>query len=335
MNARSIHVRGTVQGVGFRPFVYRLARANALCGWVLNAEDGVELHLEGPESSLDAFLRGLEAQAPLAAQIAAIQVHAAEPVGLAAFTIRKSRRSGHPSVRVCPDLPVCPECLHELFDSKNPRYLYPYINCTHCGPRYSVIERLPYDRPNTTMKAWALDERCEREYRDPANRRFHAQPVACPECGPHYELRHGDERVTGDPECVGRAAELLRAGAIVAIKGLGGYHLACDAANSAAVATLRRRKFRKERPFAVMTPSVAVARRLVELSAEAETLLLSRARPIVLAPARVELPGVAPDNQRTRRDVGVHPAALHAVCQGGAGDSRDDERQPVERANRL
>ena len=295
-NACSIRVRGVVQGVGFRPFVYRLARANRLNGWVLNAEEGVELHLEGAETGLEAFVRGLKTQPPPAASIAEIEIQPAEPLGLRQFTIRSSQHRVHPTVRISPDLPVCDQCLQELFDPADPRYLYPYINCTNCGPRYSVILALPYDRPNTTMNKWVLDDYCAREYSNPGNRRFHAQPVACPACGPGYYLHPCDETASGSESGIHRAVEMLRAGKILAVKGLGGYHLACDARNPAAVTALRDRKYRKERPFALMAKNLQVARTLVELSSEAEVLLTSVARPIVLAPAKTELAGVAPDN---------------------------------------
>jgi hydrogenase maturation protein HypF len=295
-SACSIRVRGVVQGVGFRPFVYRLARANTVNGWVLNAEEGVEIHIEGDEAGLNAFVRDLKAHPPPAASIAGIEVQPAEPIGLSGFTIRESERRTHPTVRISPDLPVCGECLKELFDPHDPRYLYPYINCTNCGPRYTVVMALPYDRSNTTMKRWRLDDYCGGEYSDPGTRRFHAQPVACPACGPGYYLHPNDNTAGGSAGSIRRAAEILRAGGIVAVKGLGGYHLACDAQNSAAVAALRDRKFRKERPFAVMVRDVEVARTLVGLSSEAEALLISIARPIVLAPAKFELNGVAPGN---------------------------------------
>ncbi len=319
MTARSIHVRGVVQGVGFRPFVYRLARANALSGWALNEGEGLEVYVEGAAPALEAFLRGLEVEAPAASHIASIQVDEAEPTGLADFVIRKSRSDAAPTARISPDLPVCDDCLRELFDSQDSRFLYPYINCTHCGPRYSVIERLPYDRANTSMKAWPLDAACEHEYRDPEDRRFHAQPTACPACGPHLELRVGRQLVLGDAECVTRTAALLEAGKIVAIKGLGGYHLACDARSAKAVAALRERKFRKERPFAVMARDLEMARGIVALPPAAEELLQSPARPIVIAPAKVELPGVAPDN----RDLGVmlpYTPLHHMLFAAGAPD---------------
>jgi hydrogenase maturation protein HypF len=299
-SACSIRVRGVVQGVGFRPFVYRLASANTLNGWVLNGEDGVEIHLEGAEAGLQAFVRDLKSQPPSAAHIAEIDVQPAESVGLQEFTIRASKHREGPTVRISPDLPVCEECLRELFDPSNPRYLYPYINCTSCGPRYSVVLALPYDRSNTTMKDWLLDDYCSTEYANPCNRRFHAQPVACPACGPDYylhpQLDSQDELADGSKSGIRRAAEMLRAGWIVAVKGLGGYHLACDARNPGAVATLRNRKYRKEKPFALMVWDLNCARKVVELSAEAEMLLTSIAHPIVLAPAKVHLGEVAPDN---------------------------------------
>lgn len=294
-SACSIRVRGVVQGVGFRPFVYRLARANTLAGWVLNGEEGVEIHIEGAEPGLQAFVKDLKTDSP-AADIAAIEIHRAAPIGLSEFTIRASQCRERPTVRISPDLPVCDDCLKELFDPADHRHWYPYINCTHCGPRYTVILDLPYDRPNTTMQAWPLDEHCDAEYRDPSNRRFHAQPVACAACGPRYYMHAPDARVGGSEASIHKTAELLNGGNIVAIKGLGGYHLACDARNPKAVATLRERKFRKEKPFALMARDLEVVRSLIELSDEFKKLLTSSARPIVLAPAKSKLAGIAPEN---------------------------------------
>jgi hydrogenase maturation protein HypF len=317
-SACSIHVRGVVQGVGFRPFVYRLAQQHGVAGWVFNGEDGVTIHAEAPESVLAVFVEALKTQAPTAASISAIEVQPADVYGVAGFAIRQSERHDKPTVRVSPDLPVCEECLQELFAPADRRYLYPYINCTNCGPRYTVIVALPYDRPNTTMKQWPLDGYCEAEYHDPANRRFHAQPVACPQCGPHYLLQD-KEGLLRDEEAIQRTVQLLREGQIIAIKGLGGYHLACDARNATAVNALRERKYRKEKPFAVMVNNVETAREIVELSSEAETVLTSIARPIVLAPAKADLPGVAPDND----DLGVmlpYTPVHHLLFAGGAPD---------------
>lgn len=320
--ARYIQVRGIVQGVGFRPFVFRLAQEHGLKGWVLNAERGVEIHLEGAGAALSGFIQTLSAQAPPAAKISELEVQTVHPKGFTLFEIRESHREGRPTTRISPDLTVCDECLRELFDPTNRRYRYPYINCTHCGPRYSVILDLPYDRLNTTVKGWKLCAGCEREYHDPLDRRFHAQPTACPVCGPGYYLVESQgSRVegrkaggkSGNPvgtqgfassrgqAAIAQTVTLLREGNIVAIKGIGGYHLACDARNPQAVQTLRERKFRKEKPFALMVPDLKTAHALIELTPETQALLTSTARPIVLAPARYELPGVAPHN----RDLGV------------------------------
>jgi hydrogenase maturation protein HypF len=316
-SAFSIRVRGVVQGVGFRPFVYRIARANHLCGWVLNGEEGVEIHVEGGESDLQAFLHTLKTGPPPASRIAEFDARPSQPLGLKEFTIRESERRDRPTVRISPDLPVCDDCLRELENPEDRRYGYPYINCTNCGPRYTVILGLPYDRPNTTMKAWPFDDYCDREYHDPANRRFHAQPVACPNCGPHYYLRNGSQTLAGDEQAIRKTVELLKAGKVVAIKGLGGYHLACDARIPDAVRAMRERKFRKEKPFAVMVKDVASARSLVDLSADAEALLITVARPIVLALAREQLPEVAPDN----RELGVmlpYTPLQHLLFSAGA-----------------
>ncbi|MCU1341143.1 MAG: (NiFe) hydrogenase maturation protein HypF [Candidatus Acidoferrum typicum] len=296
LNAYSIKVRGVVQGVGFRPFVYRLARANGLKGWVLNAEEGVKIHLEGDKECVQLFLEEMKTRAPQAAAISEIFAEPAEVSGFTGFIIQESAGERQPTVRISPDLPVCKKCLQELFDPQDRRYHYPYINCTDCGPRYSVIQRLPYDRPNTTMADWLLDGHCAGEYGDPANRRFHAQPVACPACGPHYAFRAGDEFVRGDKAAIQKAVHYLQSGMILAVKGLGGYHLACDAKNPEALAAVRARKYRKEKPFALMAKNIEVARSMVHLCPEAEMLINSVARPIVLAPAKTDLPGVAPEN---------------------------------------
>ena len=319
-HAYSIHVRGVVQGVGFRPFVYRLACANNLRGWVLNAEQGVEIHLEGNGDVLQSFLQEMKSHAPQAAQISDVGVASAEPVGSTEFVIRESAARHRPTVRISPDLPVCEQCLQELFDPDDRRHRYPYINCTNCGPRYSVIRSLPYDRPHTTMASWPFDAHCAAEYMNPANRRFHAQPVACPACGPHYFYLAGEQITRGDEAAIRKAVQDLRAGKIVAVKGLGGYHLACDALNAEAVSAMRARKFRKEKPFALMAKNVAVARRLVEFGSDAEALLQTVARPVVLARAKIELPGVAPEND----ELGVmlpYTPLHHLLFTAGAPDT--------------
>jgi hydrogenase maturation protein HypF len=317
LNAYSIKVRGVVQGVGFRPFVYRLARTNGLTGWVLNEQEGVEIHLEGEETTLRVFIEELKTQPPPAASIVTLRVMPAEPAGCTEFLILTSQRQRKPTVRVSPDLPVCADCLREVFDPQNRRYHYPYINCTNCGPRYTIIESLPYDRCNTTMAKWPLDSYCASEYGDPANRRFHAQPVACPYCGPHYYFQSSKETEHGDDEVVRVAVQRLTNGDILAIKGLGGYHLVCDAMNANSVAALRTRKYRKEKPFALMATDICVARKVVELTPEAEELLTSVARPIVLAPAKLHLPEVAPDND----ELGVmlpYTPLHHLLFEAGA-----------------
>jgi hydrogenase maturation protein HypF len=294
-SACTVTVRGVVQGVGFRPFVYRLARANTLAGWVLNGDEGVEIRLEGARERVDAFLRELRSEAPAAASITDIAVALAEPSGLEEFVIRASRSGEHRSAPISPDLAVCARCLTELFAPTDRRFHYPYINCTDCGPRYSIVTHVPYDRESTTMAAWRMDPPCNREYHDSGSRRFHAQPNACPSCGPGVTLVEGARTISGSREAIARAAALLRAGRTLAVKGLGGYHLACDARNPSAVAALRDRKYRKEKPFALMARDLTTARSLVRLTPESEALLLSPAAPIVLAPALVTLEGVAPD----------------------------------------
>ncbi|HZQ51103.1 MAG TPA: carbamoyltransferase HypF [Bryobacteraceae bacterium] len=304
--ARSILVRGIVQGVGFRPFVYRLARQHKLSGWVLNRETGVEIWIEGAETGVAAFLQMLETDAPPAARISSVDVRICEPVGLTGFAIRESERSGQPSARISPDLPVCDDCLAELFDPTDRRYRYPYINCTNCGPRFSVIEKLPYDRANTTMRHWTMDAFCAGQYHDHYDRRFHAQPLACPACGPHYSS-------------IESAARLLAAGQILAIKGIGGYHLACDPHNAEAVRALRERKFRKEKPFALMARDVQTAQSIGTFSPEALALLCSPARPIVLVPALVEFPEVATDTH----ELGImlpYAPLHHLLFAAGAPD---------------
>lgn len=319
-NACSIRVRGVVQGVGFRPFVYRLARANTLAGWVLNGDQGVEIHLEGAAHDMEAFVRDMRSKHPSASTISEIEVEPAHCEGLNEFIIRESHRAGCPTVSISPDLPVCADCLNECSDRSDQRYRYPYINCTNCGPRYSVILSLPYDRDNTTMRDWPMDAHCDAEYHDPANRRFHAQPVACPACGPNFSLHQDESQVANGWGAIQKTAELLCDGKIVAIKGLGGYHLACDARNPAANAALRERKYRKEKPFAIMARDIEVASRLVALTPDGEALLTSLARPIVLAPARLELEGVAPENH----DLGVmlpYTPLQHLLFAAGAPEA--------------
>jgi hydrogenase maturation protein HypF len=294
--ARRFTIQGVVQGVGYRPFVFRLAHIHRMKGWVLNRHDGVEIHVEGQASDVDAFQISVGSQAPAASRMIKVVVQEVIPEGFTGFQILDSRCESSPSVRISPDLPTCEACLRELRNPADRRSQYPYINCTNCGPRYSIILRLPYDRPGTTMAKWQMCPYCQHEYDNPLDRRYHGQPTACELCGPGYHLIESHSQTEGSERAIRRAAELLKAGSIVAVKGLGGYHLACDANNPPAIAALRERKFRKERPFALLVRDLEQAKQYVELTRTQEQLLQSIARPIVLASARVELPGVSPDN---------------------------------------
>ncbi|HEX2126756.1 MAG TPA: carbamoyltransferase HypF [Thermoleophilaceae bacterium] len=298
-----VRVDGTVQGVGFRPFVYRLAVDLRLAGWVLNDERGVLLEVEGPADGVEAFVRRLRSEAPPLARVERLASEPRPPTGARGFRIVESDRSGQPAAPVTPDTATCDDCLAELFDPADRRYRYPFINCTNCGPRFTIVRGVPYDRPLTTMAAFEMCDACRAEYDDPLDRRFHAQPNACPECGPSLSLldRSGGP-LAADP--LRAAAAALAAGRIVAVKGLGGYHLACAAANEEAVATLRGRKRREDKPFALMAADLEAARELVELTAGEEHLVRSRQRPIVIArrrPGARVARGVAPGSP----DLGV------------------------------
>lgn len=315
--AVQLRITGVVQGVGFRPFVYRLATLRGIRGWVCNGADGVHIVAEGEEAAIERFLRALRDEPPPAAHVASCEILPVTPAGFEGFAIRESAY-GKPTVRISPDLAVCDDCLRELFDPADRRFGYPYINCTNCGPRYSIVYELPYDRARTAMRDWPLCDACRMEYGDPANRRFHAEPVACPDCGPTVQFETGTAIVIG-AEAIECAAALLAGGGIVAIKGIGGYHLACDAQNPESVEALRRRKYRKERPFAVMARDLSRARMLVGLDADAERLMTSIERPIVLAPSTCDLDGVAPHNS----DLGVmlpYTPVHHLLFAAGAPD---------------
>lgn len=281
---RIIRIAGVVQGVGFRPFVYRLARDYALSGWVRNTSGGVEIDVEGAPESVELFLRDLHVEAPALAKVESVAAIEADPVGYAGFEILDS--SAHSSVDgVIPaDVATCKDCLREISDPSAHRFAYPFTNCTNCGPRFTIVRRVPYDRANTTMSVFAMCERCAAEYAEPADRRFHAEPIACPRCGPRVWLEKDAEPCNADALEV--AARMLRAGAIVAVKGLGGFHLACDAANDHAVRTLRQRKGRVAKPFALMVQDMRQAERLCELNDLARELMQSHKRPIVLARRR-------------------------------------------------
>lgn len=297
-------VRGIVQGVGFRPFTFQLAGRQGLSGWVRNQSDGVEIEVTGADESIAMFLHDLPSQAPPLAGIVAMEVSERPLRRHHGFAIIASRANQSRATLISPDVCTCQDCLQELLDPGDRRYRYPFINCTNCGPRYTIIEDLPYDRDKTTMAAFTLCAACREEYADPSNRRFHAQPNACWECGPQLRLEDGNGQILARKDAaLRRAISLLAEGAIVAVKGLGGFHLAVDAVREAAVGRLRGRKIREEKPFAVMFPTVAAIRRCCRVSAQEELLLEGPRRPIVLlekiednrrpAPA----PSVAPGNR--------------------------------------
>lgn len=281
MERVKIGITGIVQGVGFRPFVYNLARRYGLGGWVLNDAGGVRIEAEGPPQSLAAFADSLQREAPPLAVIDSFAVEPGEPKGERSFVIRESREADARAALVSPDIATCPDCRRELAAAADRRYCYPFTNCTNCGPRYTIIRDVPYDRERTTMAGFSMCPACRAEYRNPADRRFHAQPNACPVCGPAYTLLDRQWRPCG-PDPLRQAAALVGSGAIVAVKGLGGYHLACDARNREAVAALRSRKHREDKPFAVMCGSMEAVRRLCAVSPEEERLLSGTVRPIVL-----------------------------------------------------
>jgi len=294
-------VRGAVQGVGFRPFVYRLATdLNLSGGWVANTPQGVAIEVEGTKASLDDFLLRIDREKPPRAFIQSLESAFLDPVGFSTFEIRESRGTGETTALVLPDIATCPDCVGEIFDPSDRRFLYPFTNCTNCGPRFSIIEALPYDRLHTTMKHFTMCGDCRREYDDPVDRRFHAQPNACPRCGPQLEFWDGQ----GNPVDVGHGAVLkavaaIREGNVVAVKGIGGFQLMVDARNGEAVRALRQRKGRAEKPFAVMFPSLDCVSRQCRVSDLEKRLLLSPESPIVLLKHAKDPgpdPAVAPDN---------------------------------------
>lgn len=296
---------GVVQGVGFRPYVYNLARRRGLAGFVLNSPRGVFIEVEGAPAAVESFVSALPAEAPPLVRIASVERAEIPPAGDLDFVIRESEGSGSAFALVPPDICVCEACLADSHEPDNRRFEYPFTNCTNCGPRYSIILDVPYDRPMTTMAEFAMCDDCRKEYKDAANRRFHAQPNACPVCGPRLTLHepgggasHGDSARA----ILERVADVLLKGGIVAWKGLGGYQLACDARSRAAVDELRRRKRRSEKPFAVMVGDVGTAEQLCFVSPEERTALLSPERPIVLLRRRPDADladGVSPGNPST------------------------------------
>ncbi len=307
LSAKKIEISGVVQGVGFRPFLFGLARVHHLCGHVSNTASGVALFIQGAPKDLEAFLLDIPEKKPLLSQISRMVSTDTPPLDLADFTIAKSRDARTRSALISPDVGVCPDCLKEMQDPADRRFEYPFINCTNCGPRYTIIRDIPYDRPKTSMKSFTMCPDCRKEYEDPLNRRFHAQPNACPVCGPHvFLLNNKGKQVDGNnpAQAVALAARFLSQGKIVAIKGLGGFHLAVDAANATAVNLLRQRKKRPHKPFALMAARDSSLFNHVCMDGDEKALLGSCHRPIVLLRKKTFpqsagtglAPNLAPDN---------------------------------------
>jgi hydrogenase maturation protein HypF len=295
-----IHVNGIVQGVGFRPFVYRLAHECKLGGYVNNASDGVLIEVEGAPEALEEFHTRFRREAPPLSRIVDFKIEEIPACGDTLFSITASRHDALPATLIAPDVAICDDCRRELFERQDRRYRYSFINCTNCGPRYTIVHGIPYDRANTSMRVFPMCSACEREYHDPANRRFHAQPNACPACGPQLTLLNQQGQKIENEDPLEAAVSLLRAGKILAVRGLGGFHLAVEAHNETAIQELRRRKGRVEKPFAMMAPDIASIEKFCLVSTEERELLLQHTRPIVLLRARPDhklAASVAPNNQ--------------------------------------
>lgn len=284
----SIVIRGAVQGVGFRPFIYRVATQLGLKGFVLNSPTGVFIEAENEKKILDDFLLRIEKEKPVHAIIQSMEFSFLDTAGYTQYEIRESESNGKTTAFIPPDIAVCDDCLKEMFDPNDRRYLYPFINCTNCGPRFSIIESLPYDRPNTTMKMFEMCNECKLEYHNPLDRRFHAQPIACPNCGPHIELLTEDgELLSKNNNAIIETAEKIRHGNIISLKGLGGYQLICKADNKEVIALLRKRKNREGKPFALMFPNLESIKEVCEVLPFEERLLKSSEAPIVLLRKKV------------------------------------------------
>lgn len=297
--AQHLRVNGIVQGVGFRPFVYQLALRLRLTGTVANTAEGVCIHVEGPSHAVEAFSKTLSRGGPPLARVSELTVKNTPSAGFTDFRIVTSQHQSEINTFISPDVGVCDECVQELFDPKDRRFRYPFINCTHCGPRYTIIGALPYDRPQTAMKAFPMCVPCQAEYDDPDNRRFHAQPNACPDCGPKVTLYDRNQRPLDAEDPIFLSADLLKQGYILAVKGIGGFHLAANAEDDDAAYALRKRKNRPHKPFAVMTATVEVAKDFARVSPEEGGLLSAAQRPIVLLEKNVPFSlskWVAPDN---------------------------------------
>jgi len=283
---RAIEVSGIVQGVGFRPYIYRLASERGLAGWVTNTSAGVSIEVQGELEEVEDFVARLPAEAPPLARVTGVRVRELPPNGDRGFQIVLSRGGEAMQTLISPDVALCDDCRRELFDPHDRRYKYPFINCTNCGPRFTIVRGIPYDRPRTSMAVFPMCAACQAEYEDPLDRRFHAQPNACWQCGPRVELWDTSGKAVPRREPIAEAVSRLRAGKVVAVKGLGGFHLACDATNAAAVERLRERKRRVEKPFAIMAPDLAAIERFCEVDEAARAALERAERPIVLLPKK-------------------------------------------------
>ncbi|MBI5742928.1 MAG: carbamoyltransferase HypF [Elusimicrobia bacterium] len=308
---KKILVKGVVQGVGFRPHVYKLASEYSLGGWVKNDAAGVTIEAEGPGRDVEAFIRDLSARRPAAARVDSVSVSAARPEGSKAFLIARSGGKAPAAAIIPADLALCADCRRELLSPADRRYLYPFTNCTNCGPRFTIVKSVPYDRPATTMAGFKMCPDCLREYGDPLDRRFHAQPDACPACGPAVELASGGKTFTG-PAAMDNTAALLLAGKIGALQSLGGFHLACRADSASAVKRLRAAKRRPHKPFAVMVPDLAAARRLCRVSAREAAALASAQAPVVMLRRRGKVYG-EPAPGLSRLGVMLAYTPLHAA----------------------
>ena len=321
---KGIEVSGVVQGVGFRPHVYRLATERHLAGQIRNTPAGVDIEIQGESDVVEDFIARLSSEAPPLSCITDLHLRDLPSNGDARFVIVESARGAKVQTLISPDVAVCDDCRRELLDPRDRRYRYPFINCTNCGPRFTIVRDIPYDRAYTSMARFTMCPECQAEYDNPLDRRFHAQPNACWRCGPQLELWDTSGKQISNDDPIAEAAARLQAGEVVAVKGLGGFHLAVDATNSRAVELLRERKGRVDKPFAVMVPNLATAEQLCEVDASARALLQQVQRPIVLLPRKPEsLPeAVAPRN----RDLGIflpYTPLHHLLFAAGGFRARD------------
>lgn len=330
-------VQGAVQGVGFRPFIYRLANDCGLYGFVQNRTTGVHIEIEGQEASISQFLGRLHSEKPPQSIIYSMEKTMLDPLGYTEFEIKSSDEQGERSSWILPDLATCDECLNDIFDPNNRRYLYPFTNCTNCGPRFSIIEKIPYDRPNTSMKAFDMCPECRGEFTDPGNRRFHAQPNACPVCGPEVLLFDSQKtKLSSENDAILSAAEALEEGQIVALKGIGGFQLLVDASNEEAVARLRRRKQREEKPLALMVPTLELAESLCKVSATERQVLQSPAAPILILEKKAEADSIAHSVAPGNPNLGImlpysplHHILLHYFSKPVVATSANLSDEPI------